>query len=318
MASHRPLTLKQAQDLLRHNEEQIKALHSKNDHLRSIISAHHVPLAGHGESHKHSLASASSDLSEAPSAPHPAHAHVHAHAGAGGGAGSAAAHDAAHELGDKARFLIRIENACHRFHHHFDTAHWEDQSLGELSVSANKLEQIADIHELEQIRRDAFPGTEPYYTHAPSPADHADDVAVLHAKATALSSLQQLVAHPTLLRLQPQAAKYTVTNTSEELVDAATKARLLKEIRTHLKHVTLLGAEKTMDLTTPLESIRGLWSTTHADQQLMKTFPKCAMCHFRHAPEAVLKKHPHLNLRPTGTTHSGGRQCCVSCAPYYD
>ncbi len=26
-----------------------------------------------------------------------------------------------------------------------------------------------------------------------------------------------------------------------------------------------------MDLTTPLESIRGLWSTTHADQQLMKT-----------------------------------------------
>jgi hypothetical protein len=39
-----------------------------------------------------------------------------------------------------------------RFHHHFDTAHWEDQSLGELSVSANKLEQIADIHELEQVR----------------------------------------------------------------------------------------------------------------------------------------------------------------------
>jgi hypothetical protein len=34
MASHRPLTLKQAQDLLRHNEEQIKALHSKNEHLR--------------------------------------------------------------------------------------------------------------------------------------------------------------------------------------------------------------------------------------------------------------------------------------------
>ncbi len=53
--------------------------------------------------------------SEALSAPHPAHAHVHAHAGAGGGAGSAAAHDAAHELGDKARFLIRIENACHRW-----------------------------------------------------------------------------------------------------------------------------------------------------------------------------------------------------------
>ncbi len=60
---------------------------------------------------------------------------------------------------------------------------------------------------LSQIRRDAFPSTEPYYTHAPSPADHADDVAVLHAKATALSSLQQLVAHPALVRLQPQAAK---------------------------------------------------------------------------------------------------------------
>ena len=60
---------------------------------------------------------------------------------------------------------------------------------------------------LLQIRRDAFPSTEPYYTHAPSPADHADDVAVLHAKATALSSLQQLAAHPALVRLQPQAAK---------------------------------------------------------------------------------------------------------------
>ena len=120
---------------------------------------------------------------------------------------------------------------------------------------------------LLQIRRDAFPGIEPYYTHAPSPADHADDVAMLHAKATALSSLQQLAAHPALVRLQPQAAKfvelgplyvllcvclcvmlctqgalavhasgittlpwprYTVANTSEELVDAATKARLLK------------------------------------------------------------------------------------------
>ena len=63
---------------------------------------------------------------------------------------------------------------------------------------------------LLQIRRDAFPGIEPYYTNAPSPADHADDVAVLHAKATALSSLQQLAAHPqaALVRLQPQAAKF--------------------------------------------------------------------------------------------------------------
>lgn len=43
--------------------------------------------------------------------------------------------------------------------------------------------------------------------------------------------------------------------------------------------MTLLGAEKTMDLTTPLESIRGLWSTTHADQQLMKTLYVAPMGH---------------------------------------
>ena len=57
-----------------------------------------------------------------------------------------------------------------------------------------------------QVRKEAFPSTAPYYTHAPATHDSAEDVAALHTKVVALTSLQRLVSHPSLARLQPEAA----------------------------------------------------------------------------------------------------------------
>ena len=37
------------------------------------------------------------------------------------------------------------------------------------------------------------------------------------------------------------------------------------------QNLALLGPEKEMDLSTPLDAIEALWKTTHADNQLLKT-----------------------------------------------
>ena len=55
------------------------------------------------------------------------------------------------------RYLIRLENALKRFHHHYDAAEWEDLPFPELSASLEHVERIADIYECEQVRMSRHP-----------------------------------------------------------------------------------------------------------------------------------------------------------------
>ena len=55
------------------------------------------------------------------------------------------------------RYLIRLENALKRFHHHYDAAEWEDLPFAELSASLEHVERIADIYECEQVRMSRHP-----------------------------------------------------------------------------------------------------------------------------------------------------------------
>jgi hypothetical protein len=162
------------------------------------------------------------------------------------------------------------------------------------------------------------PSTEPFFTTAPSMSDPSDAVATLDAKVRALSTLYRLVENPKISRLRPQAHRMTVENDVGLLEDCVTKAQMLRDVKSHMKDLRLVGTEEDLDLTSPLEAIERLHKATEEDRRLLKSFPKCPMCKQHHAPQYILDRHPHLKLKPTGVTFRGGKQCCVSCAPYWD
>lgn len=140
----------------------------------------------------------------------------------------------------------------------------------------------------------------------------------LDAKVRALGTLYRLVENPKISRLRLQAYGLDVTRDAVLLEECVRKAQLLRDVKSHLKDLRLVGTEDELDLTSPLEAIERLHNATSADHRMLKSFTKCPMCKCRHAPQYVLDRHPHLKLKPTGVTFRGGKQCCVSCAPYWD
>jgi hypothetical protein len=62
---------------------------------------------------------------------------------------------------------------------------------------------------------------------------------------------------------------------------------MLRDIKTHLQGLRLIGKETEFDLASPLDAITELWQTTHKDHQLLKSFPKCRICHVSCAPVAL-------------------------------
>ena len=228
-------------------------------------------------------------------------------------------HESSHEFGEKTRLLNRIEAAFKRFHHKYTAEEWESADLATLRTATTKAEAIAEIIELETLRASEYAGTAPFYTSAPSMAVDADDIATLDAKVHALTTLYRLANNPKVLKLRPQAYALSVDNSDVDTLSLCVrKAQMLRDIKTYQRNIRLSAGEDAFDLTSPLSDIETLHSAMVEDLRLLKTFAKCPMCKLRHAPQYVLDKHPHLKLKPTGTTHFGGKSCCVACAPYWD
>jgi hypothetical protein len=206
----------------------------------------------------------------------------------------------------------------HRFHAKFVMDDWSSVDAAVLEEAVTKAESIAEIIELEACRAREWPGPKPFYVTPPSMSDDDVDVAELDAKVRALTTLYRITSNPKVARLRLQAYDFSVANDLATLVDVTKKAQLLREVKSHSAYIKLISDEYGLDLYSPLEDVVKLHSATSGDMRLLKQFTKCPMCKQRHAPSHVLKKHPHLRLKATGTTHLGGKQCCVSCAPYWD
>jgi hypothetical protein len=195
---------------------------------------------------------------------------------------------------------------------------WSGVDAAVLEEAVTKAESIAEIIDLERHRAREWPGAKPFYATAPTMSDDDIDVAELDAKVRALATLYRITSNPKVARLRLQAYDFSVENPLQVLVDASKIAQLLREVKSHSAYIKLVSDEYTLDLHSRLEDVVRLHDATSADMRLLKQFTKCPMCKQRHAPPHVLRKHPHLRLKPTGTTHLGGKQCCVSCAPYWD
>lgn len=227
-------------------------------------------------------------------------------------------HMSAHDIGLRVRLLNRMENAFHRFKLHAPMDPWEHLPLDDLQREVVKAESVAEILELEHLRRVGHPATKPYFDEKPTMDTDAAVVATLDAKVRALSTLYRLVENPKIARLRLQAYALSVDDDLGLLEAAAVKAQLLRDVKSHLKYIKLVGTEEQLDLSSPLEAVQKLHDATAADHRLLKSFAKCPMCKMRHAPQYVLDKHPHLKLKPTGLTSRGSKICCVTCAPYWD
>lgn len=197
-------------------------------------------------------------------------------------------------------------------------AEWESKPASSVKEAAVKAEAVAELMALEAQRGKQEPGLSPFFTSPPSISDDEAAIVELDGKVRALTTMYTLVNSSKLDRLRPQVDALTTAAPLEELQTALRKVQLLADVQSHMSYIRLVGSEVSLDLSSPLSDILSVHDTTSADYRLVKSFPECPMCKQHHAPGYVLEKHPHLKLKATGTTHLGGKMCCVTCAPYWD